>query len=53
MRTLQEIADYIEKMMDEARGNRRNHAYIKGLRDARKEILYELGEYDDDSLPES
>lgn len=53
MRTLQEIADYIEKMMDEARGNHRNHAYIKGLRDARKEILYELEEYDGDTLPES
>lgn len=53
MRTLQEIADYIEKMMTMARGDRRNHAYIKGLRDARKVILEELEEYDGDTLPES
>lgn len=53
MRTLQEIAEYIDKMMAEAQKNRRNHAYIKGLRDAKKIIMYELEEYDGDTLSES
>lgn len=51
MRTMQELIDQIDKMMDDARQRRRNHAYIKGLRDAR--MLLEEEVYYDDPLPES
>ena len=53
MKTLQEMAEQIDKMITYARDERRNHAYIKGLRDAKKVILEELEEYDGDTLPES
>ena len=52
MRTMQELIDQINKMMDDARNWRRNPAYIKGLRDARM-LLEEEVFYDGDTLPES
>lgn len=42
MMTIQELIEQIDKMMDDARNNRKNHAYIKGLRDAKKLLEYEI-----------
>lgn len=42
MRTLQEIAYQMEKLMTEAYQRGRNHAYVKGVRDAKKLIDQEL-----------
>lgn len=46
MRTLQELSEQIGKLMIAAAEKRRNHAYIKGLRDAKKLIDEEIGDDD-------
>lgn len=47
MRTLPELIEQLDKMMTDAYDKRRNHAYIKGLRDAKK-LLEEEMNLDDD-----